>query len=143
MVTQRELDDIFPTAFKTTIDDHVNEAFKRGWYTEAIIILHANMEFFMNLIFTIYTNVKLKKSTTELKLTSFRYITIAEILFHLDLIDKRLFSDLKKFNIMRNKVAHEMFRFKLKEGKIKSNFEFGKNLDGKILDIFFEVYEIH
>jgi len=112
------------------------QAYRQGFYVEAIQILHSFLEnqarsFFM-LIGSVHFNAE-QKDTWDIA-DSFSFHECLKALFVLNQITKSEFDEFNKFNSLRNKVVHQIFKEpyeEIHEGVPKADYDllFNRTLD--------------
>ena len=89
-----------------------DQAYRQGFYVEAIQILHAFLENQARSLLMLVGNVhfQAKQKDTWGIADSFSFHECLKALFVLNQITKQEFDDFNKFNSMRNKIVHQIFR---------------------------------
>ncbi len=130
-------------------DKHIEEAYEKGFYLEAITIIHVDLEFFMRQIILLNANINMD-SVSDKKwnlIHEIRYIQLAKLLFALDFIDENIYNELQTFNKTRNRIVHDLFNLSYKKKGISKktldqHFELGKKLLDEICKIVEKQIEV-
>lgn len=105
-----------------------DEAYQRGFYVEAIQILHAFLENQTRSLFMLVGSVHFQanqKDTWDIADT-FSFHDCLKVLLILNQITKPEFDEFNKLNSMRNKVVHQIFKEPYEEihpGVLKSDYD--------------------
>ncbi|SDE84253.1 hypothetical protein SAMN05421636_10811 [Pricia antarctica] len=102
--------------FKGIPSDHSYQAYKDGYYFEAIVVLHGHIEGEMKSLFHMYSLNKCKESIPKNWFAEtydandrLSFIMIAHVLFVVSLITKNEYDVLVGFNTLRNTMMHRFY----------------------------------
>ena len=91
--------------------EHAQKAYNKGYYIEAIQVIHSWIEAKLQemLLLIRHGNLKINYNETWNISNSVPLLQLAKVLFILGKINKKTFDSIKRFNTMRNKIIHELF----------------------------------
>jgi hypothetical protein len=125
--------------------DYVRESYEKGHYVEAIVIIHYALEVFMNSTYTTFLMANtlvnpsglLERMKTKGKgrgkpsiypISTYGFLTAANILLDIGVYTAELFAKLQKFNKYRNIVVHRLFKKLPNRKELDSYFKLGMEL---------------